>query len=245
MSSKIRLDKRLLSLGLAPDLTRARAYIWSGLVRIKGQINDKVGALVDESVDIDLQIKRFVTRGGLKLEEALLVNDIDLKGKVVLDVGVGHGGFSDCMLQRGAKKIYAVDVGPAFLVASLQKESKVVYYPKTNFRYATKKQIPEEVDFFCVDVSFISVKKILPVAVSFLKKGGGAVVLVKPQFEAAKNLVGSGGVIRSDRIQQEIIFDISESAKEYGLVAVNVIAASLCGKKKHNQEFLIYFKKEG
>ena len=171
-------------------------------------------------------------------------NNINLNKKIALDIGTGQGGFSDCLLKHGAAKVYAVDVGKAFLTESLKKNPNLVYIPQTDFRLLDTSLITEKlVDFFCIDVSFISLTKLLGKAASLLKKNGEAVALIKPQFEAPKQLIGAGGVVTSKKTQQEVIDKVAKEALNYGLKMLNITASEIKGKKKHNQEFLSYFKK--
>ena len=186
---KERLDVLLVERGLAPSREKAKAVIMSGDVFVNGQREDKAGAVFDpEKVNIEVKADKlkYVSRGGLKLEKAMNVFDIDLKGMTCMDIGASTGGFTDCMLQNGAKKVFAIDVGHGQLAWSLRNDERVVCMEKTNFRYTKPEDIGETVDFASVDVSFISLTKILEPAVKILKNGGYMVCLIKPQIEAGR-----------------------------------------------------------
>lgn len=192
MSNKTRLDVLLVERGLQESRQKAQATIMSGLVFVKGQRVDKPGAAVPQDAEIEIRgnTLKYVSRGGLKLEKAMAAFPIDLHDAVCGDIGASTGGFTDCMLQNGARKVYAVDVGYGQLAWSLRSDERVVCMERTNARYLTHEQIPEELDFASVDVSFISLKLILPPLCGLLKDGGHAACLVKPQFEAGKEKVG-------------------------------------------------------
>lgn len=242
--NKVRLDELLLINKKADNLRLARAYIAAGLVSISGQIFDKCGTKVKKNAPITLELRKFATRAGLKLEQALKDNNIDIKNKITLDIGAGQGGFSDCLLKHGATKVYAVDVGRSLIIEDLKKNPGLVYLPKTDFRFLDANLITEKtVDFFCIDVSFISSTSLLKKAANLLKKDGAAVVLIKPQFEAPKALIEPGGVITSEKIHASVINKVVSTAENYGLDLLNVSPAKIKGKKKNNQEFLAYFKK--
>ena len=198
MSKKMRLDVLLVERGLQESRQKAQATIMSGLVFINGQRTDKPGTPVaeDAAVEIRGSTLRYVSRGGLKLEKALEIWPIDLRGKICMDVGASTGGFTDCMLQNGAAKVYAIDVGYGQLAWSLRSDGRVVCLERTNARGLTREQVPEEPDFSSVDVSFISLRLILPAIAGVLREGGQAVALVKPQFEAGREKVGKKGVLQ-------------------------------------------------
>ena len=204
-SVKKRLDILLVERGLAESRQRAQAIIMSGQVYVKEQKVDKAGAQIEEGAPIEVrgQTLPYVSRGGLKLEKALkCFTGIDLHGVHAIDAGASTGGFTDCMLQNGAEKVYAVDVGYGQLAWSLRSDPRVVCMERTNVRYLTAEQIPELLDFGTVDVSFISLKLILPALRGILKPNGQVVCLVKPQFEAGKDKVGKKGVVRDPAVQE-------------------------------------------
>ncbi|MBQ5565266.1 MAG: TlyA family RNA methyltransferase, partial [Clostridia bacterium] len=212
MSAKKRLDVLLFEKGLAESREKAKAIIMSGIVYVDNQKSDKPGTCYPESSIIEVRGKtlKYVSRGGLKLEKAIQVFGLDLNGKTTMDIGASHGGFTDCMLQNGAKKVFAIDVGYGQLAYKLRNDERVVNLERTNFRYVTEEQITEPIDFFSVDVSFISLKLILPVARNFLKENGTAVCLIKPQFEAGREKVGKKGVVRDPKVHAEVVRGIFE-----------------------------------
>ena len=207
MSKKIRLDVLLTDKGLQESRQKAQATIMSGLVYVNGQRVDKPGTAVaeDAAVEIRGNTLRYVSRGGLKLEKAMAVWPIGLEGKVCMDVGASTGGFTDCMLQNGAAKVYAVDVGYGQLAWSLRSDERVVCLERTNARYLTREQIPEALDFASIDVSFISLKLILPPLCALLRDGGNTAALIKPQFEAGREKVGKKGVVRDQAVHLEVL----------------------------------------
>jgi 23S rRNA (cytidine1920-2'-O)/16S rRNA (cytidine1409-2'-O)-methyltransferase len=205
--SKKRLDVLLVDRGLIESRQKAQAVIMAGQVFVKGQRVDKAGTAIPEDAEVEIRGKKlpYVSRGGLKLEKALNTFPLTLEGKVCMDTGASTGGFTDCMLQRGAVKVYAVDVGYGQLDYRLREDPRVVCMERTNARYLTHEQIPEELDFSSVDVSFISLKLILPMLRSLLKDSGEVVCLVKPQFEAGKEKVGKKGVVRDPKVHLEVL----------------------------------------
>ncbi len=220
---KERLDILLVKRKLAPSREKAKAVIMSGSVFVDGQREDKAGAAFPEESVIEVRGRTlpYVSRGGLKLEKALQNFDVDVKGKVCTDVGASTGGFTDCMLQNGALKVYAIDVGRGQLDWKLRQDERVVCMEKTNIRYVTPEDIGEPVDFSSVDVSFISLSKVLPAIWSYLRSQGQVVALIKPQFEAGREKVGKKGVVREKSTHVEVIeavfgyavqtgFDVSE-----------------------------------
>ena len=205
--AKLRLDVALTQRGLAESRQKAQALIMAGEVYVNGQKETKAGAPVKEEDALEVRGKAlpYVSRGGLKLEKAMQVWPIDLKGAVCADIGASTGGFTDCMLQNGARLVYAVDVGYNQLDWRLRTHPQVVCMERTNARYLTREQIPEELDFFSVDVSFISLNLILPALRPLLKEGGRGVCLIKPQFEAGREKVGKKGVIRDPQVHLEVL----------------------------------------
>ena len=205
--AKQRLDVALVEGGFAESREKAKALIMAGIVYVNNQKSDKAGNTVkpDDVIEVRGETLKYVSRGGLKLEKAVKVFDFTLDNKICADIGASTGGFTDCMLQNGAKKVYAIDVGYGQLAWKLRTDERVINLERTNFRYVTKEQIPEELDFASVDVSFISLSLILPVLYTLLKSDGQAVCLIKPQFEAGKENVGKKGVVRDKNIHIAVI----------------------------------------
>lgn len=205
--AKIRLDVALVEGGFAESREKAKALIMAGIVYVNNQKSDKAGNTVkpDDIIEVRGETLKYVSRGGLKLEKAVKVFDFSIENSICADIGASTGGFTDCMLQNGAKKVYAIDVGYGQLAWKLRTDERVINLERTNFRYVTKEQIPEELDFASVDVSFISLSLILPVLYTLLKKGGQAVCLIKPQFEAGKENVGKKGVVRDKNVHIAVI----------------------------------------
>ncbi len=223
---------------------RARALIMEGRVTVDGKTVVKPGILValDSHLEIRGDVLPYVSRGGLKLEAALDAFKVDPKGKVVIDVGASTGGFTDCVLQRGAERVYAVDVGYGQLAWKLQKDPRVVNLERRNIRYLRREEIPEEADLILVDTSFISIEKFLFHLIQFLKEGGDLLCLIKPQFEVEKGEVGKGGVVRDPKLHQKVIDRIAQFSKGLGLKGGEVIESPILGPKG-NKEFFIHLKK--
>ena len=213
---KERLDVLLVKRGLAESREKAKAIIMSGIVYVEDQKEDKAGTTFDENAKIEVRgsTLKYVSRGGLKLEKAMTHFGVTLDQKVCMDVGASTGGFTDCMLQNGAEKVYAVDVGYGQLAWSLRSDPRVVCMERTNVRYLTAEQIPEPLDFGTVDVSFISLKLILPALRGILKPDGQVVCLVKPQFEAGREKVGKKGVVRDPAVHLEVLRQFLQNAHE-------------------------------
>lgn len=243
---KERLDVILVNQGYAASREKAKAIIMSGTVYVDGQKEDKAGTFFDEG-KIRLEVRdsglRYVSRGGLKLEKAVESWQLDFKGQVCMDIGASTGGFTDCMLQNGAAKVYAVDVGRGQLAWKLRNDERVVCMEQTNFRYVTGKDIQEELDFASVDVSFISLTKILIPARNLLKCGGQMVCLIKPQFEAGKGRVGKNGVVRESGIHREVIAKIVDYADCIGFLALHLDYSPIKGPEG-NIEYLLHLEKE-
>ncbi len=236
---KVRADQLLLQRGLVTSRSEAQSLILAGRVfRAKGRI-DKAGMSLDpdEAVRIE-ETARFVSRGGLKLEGALSAFKIDVTDKVCLDVGASTGGFTDCLLQRGARKVYAVDVGYGQFHHKLRKDPRIVLFEKTNFRWFDRSRIPEPVDLAVVDVSFISLSKILPKVKEVLGDGGLAVVLVKPQFELGPKEVKKG-VVRSEALREKALLQVVRQGEREGFSVRGKIPSPIRGPKG-NQEWLLY-----
>ena len=214
--AKKRLDVLMVEQGLAESRQKAQAIIMAGQVFIGDKRYDKAGASVDENETLEVrgQTLRYVSRGGLKLEKAMKAFPITLEDKVAADIGASTGGFTDCMLQNGAKKVYAVDVGYGQLAWSIRNDERVVCLERTNARYLTREQIPDELDFASIDVSFISLKLILPALRPLMSAGGQIAALVKPQFEAGREKVGKKGVVRDPGVHLEVLEQFLVHAKE-------------------------------
>ncbi len=214
--AKKRLDVLMVEQGLAESRQKAQAIIMAGQVFIGDKRYDKAGASVDENEVLEVrgQTLRYVSRGGLKLEKAMNTFPITLEGKIAADIGASTGGFSDCMLQNGAAKVYAVDVGYGQLAWSIRNDERVVCLERTNARYLTREQIPDPLDFASIDVSFISLKLILPALRPLMAEGGQIAALVKPQFEAGREKVGKKGVVRDPAVHLEVLEQFLIHAKE-------------------------------
>ncbi len=241
MMVKVRLDQLLVEKGLFPSREKAKANIMAGQVLVDGQKIDKAGTRVDAAAGIRIlgEAIPYVSRGGLKLAGALAAFSLNLKGKVVLDIGASTGGFTDCALQNGAKKVYAVDVGYGQLAWKLRRDSRVTCMERTNARYLTREQLGEKVDVVTIDVAFISLEKILPVLPQLLNPGGRVVVLVKPQFEAGKEKVGRKGVVRDPAVHREVIEKVLNCAGELGFRVLGLTHSPIRGPEG-NIEYLLY-----
>ncbi len=242
---KERLDVLLVRQGLAESREKAKAIIMSGQVFVDGQREDKAGSMFAEDkvkIEVKGKVLKYVSRGGLKLEKAMEVFALDLTDKVCMDIGASTGGFTDCMLQNGAKKVYAVDVGHGQLAWKLRNDERVVCMEKTNFRYMVREDIQDELDFASVDVSFISLSKILPPARELLKPAGEMVCLIKPQFEAGREKVGKKGVVRDAKIHLEVIEEVLAFAKEAGFSVLQLTFSPVKGPEG-NIEYLVHLKK--
>lgn len=242
--SGVRADVRLVELGLAPSREKARTLIMAGEVFIDTLRIDKPGTAVPEDalLTVKEQAIPFVSRGGLKLDKAVRKYGLDFTDMVTMDVGASTGGFTDCMLQKGARKVYAVDVGYGQLAWNLRNDPRVVNLERTNARYLTREQIPEEVQFFSVDVSFISLTLILPAVRELLAPGGQAVCLIKPQFEAGREKVGKKGVVRDRAVHEEVIEKIRCFALENGYSVLGLTYSPVKGPEG-NIEYLIYLER--
>ena len=237
--AKKRLDVMMTERALAESRQKAQAIIMAGQVYVNGQKVDKAGAPIAEDAQIEVRGKTlaYVSRGGLKLEKAVKRWPIDLKGAVCADIGSSTGGFTDCMLQQGAEKVYAVDSGYNQLDWRLRSDSRVVCMERTNARYLTQEQIPDPLDFFSVDVSFISLRIILPPMRPLLKESGEAVCLIKPQFEAGKEKVGKKGVVRDPAVHLEVLENFLTHAKDAGFTVKDITFSPIKGPEG-NIEFL-------
>lgn len=243
---KKRIDVLLFERGLAPSREKARTMIMSGIVYADNQKFDKPGDTVREDAQLEVrgQTLRYVSRGGLKLEKAMGLFPIDLNGAACMDIGASTGGFTDCMLQNGAARVYSVDVGYGQLAWQLRCDPRVVNLERTNARYLTREQIPEAIDFFSVDVSFISLRIILPAVRPLLKDGGRAVCLIKPQFEAGREKVGKKGVVRDRAVHEEVVASICDFALEAGYSVLGLTFSPVKGPEG-NIEYLVFLEKSG
>jgi len=244
MIEKKRLDCLVFEQGLAPSREKARALIMAGQVYVDNQKADKPGTMlpVGTAIEVRGNTLAYVSRGGLKLEKAMKEFPIQLDDCVCMDIGASTGGFTDCMLQNGAKKVYSIDVGYGQLAWSLRTDERVVNLERTNARYLTAEQVPDTIDFFSVDVSFISLTLILPAVRPLLKDGGQAVCLIKPQFEAGKEKVGKKGVVRDKAVHQEVIEKIVTFAMGNGYTVKGLTFSPVKGPEG-NIEYLIYLEK--
>lgn len=242
---KERLDVLLVKQGLAPSREKAKAIIMSGNVFVAGQREDKAGSVFDEAAVITVKenLLKYVSRGGLKLEKAMQCFPITLAGTVCMDIGASTGGFTDCMLQNGAAKVYSVDVGHGQLAWKLRNDERVVCMEKTNFRYMAPSDIQDALDFASVDVSFISLTKILIPARNLLKEGGCMVCLIKPQFEAGRDKVGKKGVVREPEIHREVIAKVIDFADLTGFGVQGLTYSPVKGPEG-NIEYLVFLEKK-
>ena len=244
MSNKTRLDVLLTQQGMAESRQKAQAIIMSGVVFVNGQRADKPGMAIanDASIEVRGHVMPYVSRGGWKLEKAMKTFPITLEGKVCADIGASTGGFTDCMLQNGAKKVYAVDVGYGQLDWRLRNDPRVVCMERTNARYLTCEQIPDELEFASIDVSFISLSLIFPALYQLLSQHGEIACLIKPQFEAGREKVGKKGVVRDKAVHLEVLEHFLEHAKENNFTVLGITYSPIRGPEG-NIEYLGYLKK--
>lgn len=242
--AKTRLDTLIVERGIAPSRERARSLIMAGQVLVGGRRVDKPGTGVDPAAKVALagEGQRFVSRGGLKLEHALEHFGIDVRTLVVADVGASTGGFTDCLLQRGAARVYAIDVGQGQLDWKLRQDPRVVVMERTNARLL--RPLPEPVDAAVVDVSFISLRLVLPVVRRLLREHGWVVALIKPQFEAGPRLVGKGGVVRDPAVHGRVVDEVLRAAEALGFQHAGLCPSPLLGPAG-NREFLVHLRTEG
>ena len=241
---KERLDVLLVKRGLAPSREKAKAIIMSGIVFVDNEREDKAGTTFDEKVNIEVRGKtlKYVSRGGLKLEKAMDVFGVKIEGKTCMDVGASTGGFTDCMLQNGAVKVYSVDVGHGQLAWKLVQDDRVICMDRTNIRYVTPDQIDDVLDFASIDVSFISLTKVLLPVKNLLKENGQIVCLIKPQFEAGREKVGKKGVVRDPKVHEEVISRIVRHADEVSFEVLDLSYSPIRGPEG-NIEYLIHLRK--
>ena len=241
MPGKTRLDRLIVDRGLAESREKAQALILAGQILVGGQKAAKPGHLVPSDADVALAglPPKYVSRGGLKLEAALGRYALEVRDAVCLDVGSSTGGFTDCLLQRGARRVYAIDAGTAQLDWRLRQDPRVVVHERTNARYLTWDAVGEPVDLVTCDVSFISVTLILPALAQFLHPGSRMVVLAKPQFEAGRGQVGKGGIVRDPQVHQEVVDKVSRAVRSLGFEQVEAMESPVRGAEG-NREFLVY-----
>lgn len=242
---KERLDVLLVERGYYQSRERAKASIMAGVVFVDGQRSDKAGTKIDTEAVIEVKEDNcpYVSRGGLKLEKSIETFDLDLAGKVCMDIGASTGGFTDCMLQNGASRVYSIDVGYGQLAWKLRSDPRVVNIEKCNVRYLDPSLITDPIDFISVDVSFISLKLILPVAARVISENGTMVCLVKPQFEAGREEVDKGGgIIRDEKVHQDVIEKCIGYAEENGFIPYGLTFSPVKGAKG-NREYLLYVGK--
>lgn len=241
---KERLDVLLVKGGFAESREKAKAIIMSGNVFVNNNREDKAGQTFDEKAIIEVRgnTLKYVSRGGLKLEKAMANFDVSIEGKICMDVGASTGGFTDCMLQNGAVKVYSVDVGHGQLAWKLRQDERVVCMEKTNIRYVTNEDIPDLIDFSSIDVSFISLTKVLVPVRNLLTDNGQVVCLIKPQFEAGREKVGKKGVVRDKKVHIEVIEMVVEFAKSIGFNVLNLDFSPIKGPEG-NIEYLLHIEK--
>jgi len=240
---KDRADKMVVFAGLADSRQKAQALIMAGLVYAGGRKVDKAGQLLDEEVELTLkETLPFVSRGGLKLDEALDEFDLSVEGKTAADLGASTGGFTDCLLQRGAAKVYAVDVDTRQLDMKLREDPRVVLVEK-NARYLEKEDISDRLDIVTIDLSFISVLKVLP-AVRDIVDDGVVVSLIKPQFEVGRHQVGEKGIVRDRALHEDVLLSIAQEAEDIGFSSAGVMRPSKRGQKGNQEYFIFWMKKD-
>ncbi len=244
LNNKRRLDSAVFELGLSDSREKAKTLIMAGVVYVNNQKADKAGMTVkdDDIIEVRSNPLKYVSRGGLKLEKAMQSFDLKLDGCICADIGASTGGFTDCMLQNGAVKVYAIDVGYGQLAWKLRTDERVVNLERTNFRYVTHEQIPEELDFCSVDVSFISLSIIVPVMRNIMKDGGRAVCLIKPQFEAGKEKVGKKGVVRDKSVHAEVVENTLNMLLNNNFSILGLEFSPVKGPEG-NIEYLVYIEK--
>ncbi len=246
MPGRDRLDKILVKKGFFKSRSQAKRAIMAGKVFVDNQLVDKAGSQFKPTVDIEVKGDPlpYVSRGGLKLARALQVFPVDPAGLEVIDIGASTGGFTDCLLQEGASRVYAVDVGYGQLDWKLRKDDRVEVIERTNFRYLTPEELPVEVPLIVTDVSFISLRLIIPAALKFLQENGEIIALIKPQFEAGRERVGKKGVVKAASIHEDVIRQLSEFFVESNLEPAGLDFSPITGAGSNNIEFLIYLKRK-
>ena len=246
-ANKQRLDRLLVAKGLAPSRQRAQAMIMAGKILVNSRPADKAGILVAQDDCIELKGKDmpWVSRGGLKLDAALQALAMGVGGSICLDVGASTGGFTDCLLYRGAARVYAVDVGYGQLAWKLRQDPRVVIIERTNIRYMPAEAVAEPVDLATIDVAFISLKIVVPAVTAFLKQDARILALIKPQFEVGKNQIGKGGVVRDETLHTRVIQDLSSFFKEKGILCGEVFPSPILGPKGNREFFILLQPRQG
>jgi 23S rRNA (cytidine1920-2'-O)/16S rRNA (cytidine1409-2'-O)-methyltransferase len=240
-AAKLRLDRLLADRGLVESREKGQALILAGQILVNGQKAEKAGALVPKDADVRVlgDPMPYVSRGGIKLETALRELQVDVRGKTALDIGASTGGFTDCLLQHGAAKVFAVDVGYGQLAWKLRQDPRVVVIERTNIREIDSALVPEKVDIIVIDVSFISLEKVIPAVTPFLAPGAGLVALIKPQFEVGRDNVGKGGIVRDEDARREAVERVRKFVVMQGYEEKGVIPSPITGQDG-NVEFLLY-----
>jgi 23S rRNA (cytidine1920-2'-O)/16S rRNA (cytidine1409-2'-O)-methyltransferase len=244
MGKKERIDVFLVENNYFDSREKAKRAIMAGMIYVDGNIMDKPGSTISEDSHVEVKGNslKYVSRGGLKLEKAVEEFDLSLAGMICMDIGASTGGFTDCMLQNGAEKVYSVDVGYGQLDWKLRNDPRVINMERTNIRYVTEKDVADMMDFISIDVAFISLRLVLPVAYSLMKEGGEIVFLIKPQFEAGREKVKKNGVVKDREVHVDVVNEILAFASSIGFQYKNVSFSPIKGPKG-NIEFLGYFKK--
>jgi 23S rRNA (cytidine1920-2'-O)/16S rRNA (cytidine1409-2'-O)-methyltransferase len=242
--SKIRLDSLLVQKGLTQSRERAKALIMAGKVLVNQTLVDKPGKLIPENDQISLKEKEspYVSRGGLKLAKALQTFEIDVQNAICMDVGASTGGFTDCLLQNGAARVYAIDVGYGQLDWKLRNDSRVIPFERTNVRHMEVDALPEKAEIVTIDVSFISLKIVVPAIMKFTLDNATIICLIKPQFEVGKGKVGKGGIVRDPELHKTVITDLTQFFEQQCLDPINTIPSPILGPKG-NKEFLIHLSR--
>ncbi len=242
---KERIDTLLVKRGLSPSRAKAQALILAGKVMAGEAKVEKAGTLVPVDTQIRLLGEQipYVSRGGIKLEHALDTFDIDVKDLIALDVGISTGGFTDCLLKRGVKKVYGIDVGYGQLDYKLRQDDRMTVIERTNIRNLTKEQVPQEIDLAVIDVSFISLKIVVPKVLEFLKPEAAIIALVKPQFEVGKGEVGKGGIVRDEALREKAVQEVQTFCEDIGLSCQGKTQSPQPGAKG-NIEYLLFLKRE-
>ena len=245
--TRVRLDALLVARGLAPSREKAQAAVLAGLVVVEDHRVEKPGQKVDPQAAVRLKasVSPYVSRGGLKLEAALDAFGVDPRDRTCVDLGASTGGFTDCLLQRGARRVYAVDVGYGQLAWKLRDDPRVVNLERLNARTMPREAVPEPVDLVVADASFISLRLLLPKIGEFLEAGGEAVVLVKPQFEVGRGQVGKGGVVRDQSLREEAVEGVCSAARAQGFEVSGTMESPVAGAKKGNVEYLVHLRLAG
>jgi 23S rRNA (cytidine1920-2'-O)/16S rRNA (cytidine1409-2'-O)-methyltransferase len=246
MAERLRLDKLLVERGLVKSRQRAAALVLAGKVLVESQKALKAGQLVSREATLEVleEGETFVSRGGVKLAGALEAFSLEVAGLVAMDVGASTGGFTDCLLRRGARRVYAVDVGYGQLAWHLRQDSRVVVLERCNIRYLTREQVSEPVDLAVIDISFISLKKVIPKVLEYLKIRSRLLALIKPQFEVGRGQVGKGGVVRDPKLHRQVVGDLEAFCRDQGMEVEGVVESNLLGPKGNREFFISAVKRQ-